>query len=99
MVVSGRSRCSARWMDPSYLITEVGCWSGGAQVGRTTAGAPILASDQLPVSGWPRRWASYPRALRRGGQVTICHIRSEDSEARSGEMRTTRVFEKKNLSE
>ncbi|RWW27004.1 hypothetical protein GW17_00008580 [Ensete ventricosum] len=75
----GRSRCSTRWMNPSYPVTRVGCWSGGVrvrrrhlrsgresapakrsgrvssrrdpsddQVGRTIAGAPILASDQLP---------------------------------------------------
>ncbi|RWW49568.1 hypothetical protein BHE74_00044243 [Ensete ventricosum] len=36
-------------------------------VGRTTAGAPILASDQLPASGRPHRRASYPRARRRDG--------------------------------
>ncbi|RRT34331.1 hypothetical protein B296_00017989 [Ensete ventricosum] len=34
VVVSGRSRCSARWMDPSYPVTGVGCWSGGVQVRR-----------------------------------------------------------------
>ncbi|RRT60308.1 hypothetical protein B296_00024851 [Ensete ventricosum] len=33
-IVSGRSRCSTRWMDPSYPVTEVGCWSGGAREGR-----------------------------------------------------------------
>ncbi|RRT31193.1 hypothetical protein B296_00059036 [Ensete ventricosum] len=32
VVVSGRSRCSARWMDPSYLVTGVGCWSAGAYI-------------------------------------------------------------------
>ncbi|RWV90339.1 hypothetical protein GW17_00047463, partial [Ensete ventricosum] len=34
VVVSGRSRCSARWMDPSYPVTGAGCWSGGARVRR-----------------------------------------------------------------
>ncbi|RZS24306.1 hypothetical protein BHM03_00057357 [Ensete ventricosum] len=31
-VVSGRSWCSARWMDPSYPVTGVGYWTGGARV-------------------------------------------------------------------
>ncbi|RWV82041.1 hypothetical protein GW17_00056491, partial [Ensete ventricosum] len=34
VVVSGRSRCSTRWMDPSYPVTGVGCWSGGARIRR-----------------------------------------------------------------
>ncbi|RRT69695.1 hypothetical protein B296_00033594 [Ensete ventricosum] len=34
VVVSGRSRCSARWMDPSYPVTGVGCWSGGVRIRR-----------------------------------------------------------------
>ncbi|RRT80456.1 hypothetical protein B296_00004311 [Ensete ventricosum] len=44
------------------------------QVGRTTIGALIPASDQLPVSGRPRRRASYPRKRGCGGQVIMCHI-------------------------
>ncbi|RWV82699.1 hypothetical protein BHE74_00047622 [Ensete ventricosum] len=44
------------------------------QVGRTTAGAPILASDQLPALGRPRRRAGCPRARGCGGQVIICPI-------------------------
>ncbi|RRT50901.1 hypothetical protein B296_00036948 [Ensete ventricosum] len=46
VVVSGRSRCSARWMDPSYPVTGVGCWSGGAREGRRrlrSGRAPVLA--------------------------------------------------------
>ncbi|RRT59146.1 hypothetical protein B296_00022129 [Ensete ventricosum] len=31
------------------------------QVGRTTTGAPIPASDQLTMLGRPRRWASCPK--------------------------------------
>ncbi|RZS03400.1 hypothetical protein BHM03_00033579 [Ensete ventricosum] len=34
VVVSGRSRCLARWMDPSYPVAGVGCWCGGARVER-----------------------------------------------------------------
>ncbi|RWW20748.1 hypothetical protein GW17_00015122 [Ensete ventricosum] len=34
---------------------------------------PILASDQLPALGRPRRRVSCPRARGRGGQVNICH--------------------------
>ncbi|RZS14376.1 hypothetical protein BHM03_00046057 [Ensete ventricosum] len=34
VVVSGWSRCSARWMDPSYPVAGVGCWSGGVRVRR-----------------------------------------------------------------
>ncbi|RWV84618.1 hypothetical protein GW17_00053655 [Ensete ventricosum] len=34
VIVSGQSRCSARWMDPSYPVTGVGCWSGGVRVRR-----------------------------------------------------------------
>ncbi|RZR92170.1 hypothetical protein BHM03_00020428 [Ensete ventricosum] len=44
------------------------------QVGRTTTGAPIPASDQLPASGRPRRRASCPRERGCGGQVIMCHI-------------------------
>ncbi|RZS21892.1 hypothetical protein BHM03_00054591 [Ensete ventricosum] len=33
-VVSGRSRSSARWMDPPCPTQEVGYWSGGVWVGR-----------------------------------------------------------------
>ncbi|RWW54713.1 hypothetical protein BHE74_00038689 [Ensete ventricosum] len=184
VIVSGRSRCSARWMDPSYPVAGVGCWNGGVrvrrrhlrsgrepapakrsgrvssrrdpsydqvslvvdfplplprrgagayivgdvghtymatllplwltmssypsttptvlavrhasagkgvdliyvrstvrslgirpylcQVGRTTAGAPTLASDQLLASGRPHRQASCPRTRGRDGQLIIC---------------------------
>ncbi|RWV81908.1 hypothetical protein GW17_00056633 [Ensete ventricosum] len=34
VVVSGRSRCSARWLDPSYPVTGFDSWSGGARVRR-----------------------------------------------------------------
>ncbi|RRT76851.1 hypothetical protein B296_00026479 [Ensete ventricosum] len=44
------------------------------QVGRTTLGAPIPASDQLPASGRPRRRASCPRKRGHGGQVIMCYI-------------------------
>ncbi|RWW36017.1 hypothetical protein BHE74_00058987 [Ensete ventricosum] len=33
-VISGRSRSSARWMDPRCPTPEVDCWSGGVRVGR-----------------------------------------------------------------
>ncbi|RRT80973.1 hypothetical protein B296_00002735 [Ensete ventricosum] len=43
-VVSGRSRSSARWMDPLCPTSEVGCWSGGVRVGSSFAGKLRLAS-------------------------------------------------------
>ncbi|RWV89840.1 hypothetical protein GW17_00047994, partial [Ensete ventricosum] len=44
------------------------------QVDSTTAGVPILASDQLLASGRPRRRASCSRARGCGGHVIICPI-------------------------
>ncbi|RRT37640.1 hypothetical protein B296_00059009 [Ensete ventricosum] len=44
VVVSGRSRCSARWMDPSYPVVGVGCWNGGVRVRRRH-----LRSDREPA--------------------------------------------------
>ncbi|RRT40141.1 hypothetical protein B296_00046502 [Ensete ventricosum] len=38
-VGSGRGRCSARWMDPSYPVTGIGCWSGEARVRRRHLGS------------------------------------------------------------
>ncbi|RRT52268.1 hypothetical protein B296_00028263, partial [Ensete ventricosum] len=51
-VGSGRSRCSARWMDPSYPVTGVGYWSDGARVRRRhlrsgRAPAPARRSDRV----------------------------------------------------
>ncbi|RWW53481.1 hypothetical protein BHE74_00040024 [Ensete ventricosum] len=51
------------------VVRSLGCRPYLCQVGRTTAGAPILASDQLPASGRPCRQASFPRAHRRGDQL------------------------------
>ncbi|RZS03292.1 hypothetical protein BHM03_00033459 [Ensete ventricosum] len=42
------------------VIRPLGCRPYLCQVDRTIAGAPILASDQLPASGQPRRRASCP---------------------------------------
>ncbi|RZS03563.1 hypothetical protein BHM03_00033753, partial [Ensete ventricosum] len=53
VVVSGRSRCTTRWMDPSYLVTGVGCWSGGARVRRRlhrSGRAPVPARRSGRVS-------------------------------------------------
>ncbi|RWV84921.1 hypothetical protein GW17_00053332 [Ensete ventricosum] len=55
-------------------VRPLGCRPYLCQVDRTTAGAPILASDQLPASSRPRRRASCPTARGCGGQVIICHI-------------------------
>ncbi|RWW27402.1 hypothetical protein BHE74_00021302 [Ensete ventricosum] len=43
-VVSGRSRSSAKWMDPPCPTPKVGCWSGGVRVGRR-----CLSSGRAPV--------------------------------------------------
>ncbi|RWW44436.1 hypothetical protein BHE74_00049800, partial [Ensete ventricosum] len=53
VVVSGRSRCSARWMDPSYPVAGVGCWSGGVRVRRRhlrSGREPALAKRSGRVS-------------------------------------------------
>ncbi|RWW46035.1 hypothetical protein BHE74_00048087 [Ensete ventricosum] len=42
-------------------VRPLGIRSYLCQVGRTTTGAPIPASDQLPASGRPRRRTSYPK--------------------------------------
>ncbi|RZS03945.1 hypothetical protein BHM03_00034203 [Ensete ventricosum] len=43
-VISGRSRSSARWMDPPCPTPEVDCWSGGVRVGRRR-----LSSGRAPA--------------------------------------------------
>ncbi|RRT83476.1 hypothetical protein B296_00016144 [Ensete ventricosum] len=51
-VVSGRSRSSARWMDPLCPTPKVGYWSGGVWVGRrrlnsSRASAPTRRSGRV----------------------------------------------------
>ncbi|RWV98613.1 hypothetical protein GW17_00038523 [Ensete ventricosum] len=56
------------------IVRPLGIQPYMCQVDRTTIGAPIPASDQLPASGRPRRRASCPRKRGCGGQVIMCHI-------------------------
>ncbi|RWV97865.1 hypothetical protein GW17_00039322 [Ensete ventricosum] len=55
VVVSGRSRCLARWMDPSYPVAGVGCWCAGAYI-VVVVGHPYIATSLplwLTLSSYP----------------------------------------------
>ncbi|RRT40923.1 hypothetical protein B296_00035025 [Ensete ventricosum] len=70
VVLTVRHASAGKDVDLTYVrlaVRPLGIRPYLCQVGRTIAGAPILAFDQHPASGRPPRRASCPRARGRDG--------------------------------